>query len=189
MKTKTKNKNQDSLIYILLLSSFIILFNAIQTYNIDIYNITISSSYLLLPIIFYIQNIMFNKFSTINNIFSILVSMFLSLIFIYTMDFILEKTLIIEELPLEIIILMITSYINLLCFKTIRNRINEPYILILANYLLVNIIYHLVNIIFTIDNIVFKYYFKEYFLILFIQLLIIIIISAIDKETIIKKKS
>ena len=186
---KKKTKYNDSWIYIFLLSSFTILFDTLSNYNINIYNVTISSSYLLLPLIFYLQNIIFNKFSNKTNISSILISILSVFVFSIIMDFSLGKEIILKDLSLELVILMIASYINLLFFNYIKYETKEPYILILISYLLVNIIYHLIYVLFNINSIVFKYYFKEYILVIFIQFIIIIIISIIDKITIRKKKT
>lgn len=185
---KNNKKYDDSWIYIFLLSSFTILFHSLSTINLNIYNISIKSSYLLLPLVFYLQNIIFNKFSNKTNIKSIIISILSVLLFTVIIDFSIGKELLLKELSIELLILLIASFINLLIFNFIKYETKEPYILILLSYLLVNIIYHLIYTLLNINTIILKYYYKEYILIIIIQFIIIIIISIIDLITIRKKK-
>ena len=183
-----KEKYDDSLIYIILLSSFTILFSTLCHYKFNILNTTILSSFLLLPVIFYVQNIIFNKYSLKISILSIIISIISTIIFNIIMNFSIGKELLINVLSINTIILLITSFINLIMFSFIKYETKETYILVFISYLLIQIIYNLIYVIFNIDRIVLKDYYKEYLLVILIEFLIVVIISIIDKKTIRKQK-
>ena len=156
-----KEKYDDSPIYILLLSSFTILFNTLSYHKFNILNTYIVSSSLLLPVIFYIQNIIFNKYSLKKNILSIIISVISTIIFNIIMNFSVGKDISSNIFTINIMILFISSFINLVIFNFIKYETKETYILVLISYLLVQIIYHLIYVIFNLDRIVLKNYLKN----------------------------
>ena len=182
-----KNKYNDTWIYTLLLTSLTILYISINKYNYTYYEISFPYSYLLIPIMFYIINYLSNR-KIKDIIFALLISILLTYIYNIVLYFSLGGITPLKEITYLLIPIFFSEIINYFLFKYLNKHTREGYILILLNYLLSFIIFMIIKSIININSIVNTDYYINYLLIVLIELVLIIIMSAIDKIHIRKSK-
>ena len=173
---KNKKLEGDKLVYTLLLSSFLILFITLNKYSFNLNETSISYSYLIVPIILLITNLIHNKFKDIEILNMILLSIVLVFVYVTVIDFSLQIPIIYNELLRPILSITMSIIINFILFK-ILSKYRYLYGIIVINYLFGIITYDIIyNLIIININL------YEYLYILIIQLLITIIISIFDKK-------
>ena len=173
-----KNKiKEDRLVYLLLLSSFLILFITLEKYNFIIKETSITYSYLVVPILLLITNIIYKKLKLKELSKILILSLTVLLLFIIIINFSLGLTTNFEELIRPIISLIISIIINIFILLLTLNKYKSIYLIILLNYLFSIITYDIMYQLFLRTNIDYTYY----MILLPIELFIVIIISIIDK--------
>ena len=173
-----KNKiKEDRLVYLLLLSSFLILFITLEKYTFTIKETSITYSYLIVPILLLITNIIYKRLKLNELLKIIILSLIVLLVFITIINFSLGLTTNFNELIRPIISLIISIIINIIILTLTIKKYKSIYLLILLNYLFSIITYNIIYQLFLRTNIDYTYY----MILLPIELFIVIIISIIDK--------
>lgn len=171
---KNKEFYDDSWIYTLLLSSFTIFGIVLLKYKFNLLNQKVPYTVFVLPIIIYIENIIFKKHKN-KLLQSIIISGISPIIYEFIFSFIIRKQMIIYvEL---IVIYLIVSIINYLLNKYINKN---TYIISIIKSLLVIIIFYSLYIIVTINTFIMSNLLL-YLFIIGLDLLLIIFIYLIEK--------
>lgn len=171
---KNKEFYDDSWIYTLLLSSFTIFGIVLLKYKFNLLNQKVPYTVFVLPIIIYIENIIFKKHKN-KLLQSIIISGISPMIYEFIFSFIIRKQMVIYiEL---IVIYLIVSIINYLLNKYINKN---TYIISIIKSLLVIIIFYSLYIIVTINTFIMSNLLLYLFIIV-LDLLLIIFIYLIEK--------
>ena len=135
---KNKRLEGDKLVYTLLLSSFLILLVTLNKYSFSIQEVSISYSYLLVPIILLITNFIHNKFKYLEILNIILISIILVFIFITIIDFSLQIPITYNEILKPLISIVLSIIINLILFKVLCKYRNLFPIIIINYFININ---------------------------------------------------
>ncbi len=146
---KNKKLEGDKLVYTLLLSSFLILFITLNKYSFNLNETSISYSYLIVPIILLITNLIHNRFKDIEILNMILLSIVLVFVYVTIIDFSLQIPIIYNELLRPILSITMSIIINFILFKVLK-KYRYLFPIIVINYLFgiitYDIIYNLIII-------------------------------------------
>lgn len=176
-----KDLYNDSWIYIMLLSTLVILTESLKTYTFYI-GTNISYSVLLLPLIFLLANNITKKYGFMRTIVAIAVSTLAMVLYISVMYFAIGSPFNIGMISGQVLGYAISQLVNVFIYSFILNNTKSPWILILTNYVFSLIVFYLVYTVVQANVVISFHFWTGYFTTLAIQLVECIIITAIDEK-------
>ena len=124
-----RKKYNDSWMYILLLSSLLILIESAKTYTFTIFNQTIISVIFLIPFLYAITNYITKVYGFKKGLNAILISTISLFVFILLINFAIGKELIIQNILGGILGYVTSQLVNIMIYKFLLVNTNSPYIL------------------------------------------------------------
>lgn len=176
-----KDLYNDSWIYIMLLSTLVILTESLKTYTFYI-GTNISYSVLLLPLIYLLANNITKKYGFMRTIVAIAVSTLAMVLYISVMYFAIGSPFNIGMISGQVLGYAISQLVNVFIYSFILNNTKSPWILILTNYVFSLIVFYLVYTVVQANVVISYNFWTGYFVTLAIQLVECIIITAIDEK-------
>lgn len=181
--TKVINrKYNDSWIYIFLLSSLVILIESAKGYTLNIFNQNITSVIFLIPFVFAVTNYITKIYGFKKGINAIIISTLSLIAYILLMNFAIGKEFILNNLIGGLLGYIISQLVNILIYKFLLLNTDSPYLLILLNYIFAYIVFYMVYTLVKLNTIVAGEFWLPYFIVLFIQTIMSIVITIIDKR-------
>lgn len=184
-----KKKKEDSLyndcwLYILLLTTLVILLESLKNYSFKIAGVDLTYALFPLPLVYLLANFITKKYDYKKAIAAISISGVLFVCFVATISFALGERLILSTISGEFCAYVISQFINLTIYMFILNNTKSPYILIFLNYLFSLIVYYMFYTLIYLNMIILDTYWKGYFITLGIQTIICLILAYLDKKII-----
>lgn len=176
-----KDLYNDSWIYIMLLSTLVILTESLKTYTFYI-GTNISYSVLLLPLIYLLANNITKKYGFTRTIIAITVSTLAMILYISVMYFAIGSPFNIGMISGQVLGYAISQLVNLFIYSFIINNTKAPWLLILINYMFSLIVFYLVYTIVQADVVISYHFWTGYFITLGVQLVECVLITAIDEK-------
>lgn len=184
-----KRKNNDNLyddcwMYILLLTTLVILLEALKTYTFPIAGIRLTYAIFPLPLIYLLANYITKKYDYKKTIAAIAISAVLFVCFIATISFALGERLILSNISGEFCGYVISQFINLIIYNFLLNNTKSPYLLVFLNYMFSLVVYYMFYTLIYLNMIILDSYWKGYFITIGIQTIICLAIAYLDKRII-----
>lgn len=185
--TKVKRKKSDkyyddSWMYILLLTTLVILLESLKSYMFKISDVYLTYSIFLLPLVYFLANYITKKYDYKKTVVAISVSGVMSVGFVAVMAFALGKQLMLSSLSGQFCGYVISQFVNLIIYSFLLNNTNSPGILVFLTYLFSLIIYYMFYTLIYLNMIILDNFWAGYLLTLAIQFVICIPITIIDKK-------
>lgn len=173
----------DSWIFTLLLSTLLILIESVKVYTFSIpkLDVHISYSIILIPLIYLILNYMLKKYSFKQAISAMCLSAVAVLLFIFIMSFTLNQSLSFRVYSGELCAYLLSSILNLVIYNYLMNNTKLPWSLIFINYLCSCTVFHMFYTLIYLESVTTPLFWKEYFITISIELVIVLFLSIIDK--------
>lgn len=186
--TKTKRRKKEELyndcwLYILLLTTLVILLGSLKSYTFKIFGVSLTYSLLLLPLVYFLANYITKKYDYKKTIAAIAISGVMSVCFVAIMSFALGKNLMLSSLSGEFCAYVVSQFINLTIYQFLLNNTDSPGILIFLTYLFSLIVYYMFYTLIYLNMIILDNFWEGYLLTLAIQFFVCIPIAIIDKLT------
>ena len=181
-RKKDEKLYQDSWLYILLLTTLVILIESLKDYTFTIAGIDLSYSLIPLPIVYFLVDYIVKKFDYHQAIVAISVSGVIFVCFSAIVSFGLGERLILSSVSGEFCGYVISQFVNLTIYYYIINNTRESYTLVLLNYIFALIVYYFFYTIIHLDLVIYEGYWTEYFSTLTIQIIICIPMAAITRK-------
>ena len=184
MKKKRQKENyyNDCWIYILLLSTLVILLESLKNYTFQIDGVRLTYSLFLLPFVYFIVNYIAKKYDYKKAIASIAVSGVLFVSFSAIMSFALGERLILTSISGEFCGYVISQFVNLTIYMFLLNNTKSPVLLIFLNYMFSLIVYYMFYTLIYLKMMTLDSFWTGYFITLAIQFAICLPITIIDKR-------
>ena len=182
MKKKEDSIYNDCWMYILLLTTLVILLESLKTYTFQIAGVRLTYAIFLLPLIYLITNYITKKYDYKKTIAAIAISGVLFVCFVATISFSLGERLILSSISGEFCGYVVSQLVNLTIYMFLLNNTRSPYLLILMNYIFSLIVYYMFYTLIYLNMIILDTYWKGYFITLIIQIIICIPLAIIDKK-------
>jgi len=176
-----KDLYNDSWIYIMLLSTLVILTESLKTYTFN-FGTEISYSVLLLPLIYLLANNITKKYGFMRTIIAIAVSTLAMILYISVMYFAIGSPFNIGMISGQVLGYAISQLVNLFIYSFILNNTKAHWLLILINYMFSLIVFYLVYTIVQANVVISFHFWTGYFTTLGVQLVECILITAIDEK-------
>lgn len=181
-KTYHKTRYNDSWMYILLLSTLVILVESLKTYYFTLFDVNITYSIFLLPVIYGVTNYITTKYGFRRTLLGIGISLVSVLAFILLMNFAIGKELDIASLSGGLVGYTISQLVNTLIYKFLTVNTDRPYLLILLNYIFAYIVFYMLYTVVHMNLIVAETFWIGYFTSIAIQSLMSIVIALFIKK-------
>lgn len=182
-----KKKKKDEIIYndcwmyILLLTTLVILIESLKSYNFKIFGVYLTYSVFLLPLVYFLANYITKKYDYKKTIAAISISGVISVCFPVVMAFAMGKTITLSSLSGEFCAYIVSQFVNLTIYIFLLNNTKSPRIMIFLNYMFALIVYYMFYTLIYLNLIVLDNFWEGYLLTLVIQFIICIPIALIDK--------
>ena len=179
-RKKDEELYQDAWLYVLLLTTLVILIESLKDYTFNIHGISLTYSLIPLPIVYFIVDYIVKKFDYKQAIVAISVSGVIFVCFSAIVSFGLGERLILSSVSGEFCGYVISQFVNLTIYYYIINSTRGSYTLVFLNYIFALIVYYFFYTIIHLDSITADGYWTTYFLTLIIQAIICIPLTIID---------
>lgn len=171
----------DFLVYILLLTTLLILTHSIKNYYFTVGYIELTYSLFLLPFIYFIINLITKKYGYQGAIKSISISGVSLVLFVVLVGLFAGSGFSFNNIYGEFCAYVVSCFINLTIYYFLLLNTKMPGLLVFLNYIFVLITYYFVYMLFSINAISFEYFWISYFSTLVIQVFICGLLTFIDK--------
>ena len=179
---KKNKKENDVWIYALLLTTLSILVESLKTYTFKVAGVELTYSLFLLPLLYFLINIIAKKYDYKRSVASIAISGVVFVSFSFIIAYLIDGNYILRSLSGEFCAYVLSAFVNLTIYMFLLNNTESPRILIIINYLFSLIVYYMVYTLLCLNMVMFDNYWLGYFVTLGIQLVISIVLSIIDKK-------
>lgn len=177
-----KKLYDDSWMYILLLTTLIILTESIKGYTFNLLDCNISYSIILLPLIFIISNFITKKYGHKKTIFAVSISTLCLLGYLLIMCFAIGKEFLITEIIGDLIAYFGSQALNLILCSFLMYNTKPNIVLIFSTYLLSIIIFYMSYTLIYLNVISLDDYWKIYLIAMTINGITSIPLAIIDKN-------
>ena len=180
-KEELQDMYNDSWIYIMLLSTLVILTESLKNYTF-VFTTKITYSVFLIPIILLITNFITKKYGFKRSFLGIIVSTLSLVAFVAVMYFAIGINFTFSAVSGQVVGYLICQLVNLFIYCFLLNNTSSPYILLLINYLFALIAFYLAYTVMQADLVIGKDFWSGYFITLVIQLAELTVITSFDKS-------
>ena len=170
----------DSWLYSLILTTMTIFLEALKKYTFTIFNVNLTYAIFLLPGIYLIANYITKKYGYKKCVVSIVMSALALVLFYTLMSFLLNRSLVLENISGEFCGYVISQFVNLTIYSFLLNNAKTNYFLILVNYVFSIIINYMFYTLIYLNQVVLNNFWGGYFITLIIQIFVCCIMTAID---------
>ena len=174
--------NDDSWMFILILTTLAILMESLKTYTFKIMGVSLTYSLFLLPFTYLIVNYIAKKYDYKKAIAAISISGVMFVCFSAIMSFAVGERLILSNVSGEFCGYVVSHFISLTIYMFLLNNTNSPVILIFLNYMFALIVYYMFYTLIHLNMIVLDDFWKGYFITLLLQFVLCIPIAIYDKQ-------
>ena len=133
-KTDVEIYYEDCYIYILLLTTLIILLESLKTYTFKIFGVNLSLSIFLLPVAYFLSTYILKKYDYKKAITSIAVSGIALVGYVAVMSFALQEELFLTNISGEFCAYVLSQFICITLYSFLMNNTKSPAILIFLTY-------------------------------------------------------
>lgn len=182
MTKKVKKLYDDSWMYILLLTTLVILLYSLSSYQLEISGIKLSYSVFGLPFAFFITNYITKKYNYAKAITAIAASGVSMVLFILIMNFALGKVTILSNVSGHFCAYVISQFVNLMIYYFLLQNTTPKLPLVFLSYVFAAIVFYMFYTLIYLDMMVVDSYWKGYFISLAIQSVVSLCLAIIDTK-------
>lgn len=179
---KKNKKENDVWIYVLLLTTLLILTESLKTYTFRVMGVDLTFSLFLLPIAYFLIDLIAKKYDYKRAIAAIAVSAVIFTSFSFIMAYFIESNYILRSISGEFCAYVVSSFVNLTIYMFLLNNTETPQILVIFNYIFSLVVYYMFYTLIYLNMIIFDTYWMGYFITLSIQVFICIGLSIVDRK-------
>lgn len=182
IKKQKEEIYNDSWIYILLLTTLVILLESLKSFTLNLGGASVTYAIFLLPLIYLITNYILKKYDYKKAVAAICLSATALVVFVCIMSFALRERFLISSVSGEFCGYVASQFINLTIYNFLLNNTKLHVVLIYLNYIFSLIIFYMFYTIIYLNMVILENFWLGYFATLSVQIFICIPIAAIDKK-------
>lgn len=176
------NEYDDSWIYILLLSTVVILAESLKNYQFSFENVTLTYSLILLPFIYFITNYITKKYGYKKSIVGISMSGLALVAFALVMNFATGRATNMFDLSGGFCGYVISQFVNLTIYDFLLNNTESPFILVFLTYIFALVVNYLFYTLIRMNMLALDNYWISYFSTLIIQGILCLLLTFFDGQ-------
>lgn len=170
-------------VYILLLSTIVILAHSLKDYTFSFDNITLTYSIFILPVIYFVTNYITKKYGYAKSVIGIAMSGLLLVLFSIIMSFVIGKSFNFYDISGEFCGYVVSQFVNLTIYQFLLVNTTGSFILIYLTYMFAFVVFYLFYTLLYMNLLVFDNYWTSYFSTLLLQGIICLLLTFFDVNT------
>ena len=170
-------------VYILLLSTIVILAHSLKDYTFSFDNITLTYSIFILTVIYFVTNYITKKYGYAKSVVSIAMSGLLLVLFSIIMSFVIGKSFNFYDISGEFCGYVVSQFVNLTIYQFLLVNTTGSFILIYLTYMFAFVVFYLFYTLLYMNLLVFDNYWTSYFSTLLLQGIICLLLTFFDVNT------
>lgn len=175
-----KLQYSDGWIYILVLSTLVILMESLKTYMFKINGISLTYSVFLLPLAYFIVNYIIKKFGHKEGVKAVIISTVVLVLYVFLMTMAVNKVFSFSDILGEGAGYLISQIINIMIYYFLLNNTKAPFILIFLTYMFGLVVNYMVYMTLSLNMIMTNSFWVGYFTALGIQGVICLLLALLD---------
>ena len=179
---KKNKKETDLWVYVLLLTTLVILTESLKTYTFRIFGVDLTYSLILLPLAYLLIGIIAKKFDYKKAIASIAVSGVVFVSFTFILAYFVDTNFILRSISGEFCSYVLSAFTFLTIYVFLLNNTESPQMLVAVTYLFSMIVYYMFYTLIYMNMVVADTYWAGYILTLIIQFPMCIVLSILDNK-------
>ena len=156
-------------VYVLLLSTVVILAQSLKNYTFSFDNVTLTYSIFILPIIYFVTNYITKKYGYSKSVIGISVSGVAMVVFSFIMSFVIGKDFSFYDICGGFCAYVVSQLVNLTIYQYLLVNTSGSFLLIYLTYLFAFVVHYLFYTLIYMDLLVFDNYWISYFSTLILQ--------------------
>ena len=181
-RKKDEKLYQDAWLYVLLLTTLVILIESLKSYTFNLFGLDLSYSLIPLPIVYFIVDYIAKTFDYRQAIVAISVSGVIFVCFSAMVSFAFGERLILSSVSGEFCGYVISQFVNLTIYLYIINSTRGSFLLVFLNYIFALIVYYWFYTIIHLDMVMYDDYWFSYFLTLGLQAFICLPLTSVERQ-------
>lgn len=181
-KKKKEIEKNDSFLFSMLLATISVLAVALKDYNFSLGDFEISFAVFVIPIVFFMSNIITKKFGFKISLQSILISSLILVAFVLLIKDLVNQKIMAVEIFGNFISYFVSLIINLSIYYYILIHFKENVFLVYFNYIFSFIIYHMIYLLFLHHMVVTDQFWNHYFISVALQAILSILFVVLDHK-------
>jgi len=182
MKKREKTVNSESWIYMLLLTTLLILIKSVNVFTFRVLDFKLSYSLFLLPISYFLVDYIAKKYDYKKAIAAIAVAGVIFVCFTVIVSYLISNKVILNTVTGEFFSFVVSQLVNLTIYMFLLNNTKSPFILVLFNYIFCIMVYYLIYTLIYLNVLSFDNYWTNFFMTIGIQTGICILLTIADKK-------
>lgn len=170
-------------VYILLLSTIVILAHSLKDYTFSFDNITLTYSLFVLPVVYFVTNYITKKYGYAKSVVGIAISGLLLVLFSIIMSFVIGKSFNFYDISGEFCGYVVSQFVNLTIYQFLLVNTTGSFILIYLTYMFAFVVFYLFYTLLYMNLLVFDNYWTSYFSTLLLQGIICLLLTFFDVNT------
>ena len=175
-----KVENESWWVYVLLLSTIVILAQSLKDYTFSFDNITLTYSIFVLPIVYFVTNYITKKYGYTKSIVGISVSGVSLVLFSLIMSFVIGTKFSFYDICGGFCGYVVSQFVNLTIYQFLLVNTNNSFVLIYLTYLFAFVVNYLFYTFIYMNLLVFDNYWISYFTTLIIQGILCFLLTFFD---------
>lgn len=181
-KKEMKMQYSDSWIYILILSTLVILAESLKTYMFKINNISLTFSIFLLPFAYFITNYVIKKFGHKEALKAVIISTLTLVVYVFIMSIAVNRDFSFSKILGGGLGYLISQIINITIYYFLINNTNTPFLLIFLTYLFALVVNYMVYMVLSLNMLIGDNFWISYFSALLLQSIICLLLTFFDTQ-------
>ena len=167
-------------VYVLLLSTIVILAHSLKDYTFSFDNVTLTYSIFILPIVYFVTNYITKKYGYAKSVIGIAISGVLLVLFALVMSFVIGRSFNFFDIIGEFCGYVISQFVNLTIYQFLLVNTTGSFILIFLTYMFAFVVYYLFYTLLYMNLLVFDNYWVSYFSTLIFQGIVCLLLTFSD---------
>ncbi len=167
-------------VYVLLLSTIVILAQSLKEYTFSFDNISLTYSIFILPIIYFVTNYITKKYGYTKSVVGISVSGIVLVLFSFIMSFVIGQDFNFYDICGGFCGYVVSQFVNLTIYQFLLVNTNNSFILLYLTYLFAFVVFYLFYTLIYMNLLVFDNYWVSYFATLILQGVLCFLLTFFD---------
>ena len=167
-------------VYVLLLSTIVILAHSLKDYTFSFDNITLTYSLFVLPVVYFVTNYITKKYGYAKSVVGIAISGLLLVLFALVMSFVIGRNFSFYDISGEFCGYVVSQFVNLTIYQFLLVNTTGSFILTFLTYMFAFVVYYLFYTLLYMNLLVFDNYWVSYFSTLILQGMLCLLLTFFD---------
>jgi uncharacterized PurR-regulated membrane protein YhhQ (DUF165 family) len=179
---KKKRDYTDNWIFIMLLTTLVILGESLKTYTFNAGSINLTYTIFLVPFMFFIVNYIIKKYGFKEAVMAVIISFVCLLVFVLIMSAVVHRSFNFSDFAGEMIGYLFSQLVNIAVNYFLMYKTKRPFVLVYLTYIFGLVVFYMMYIILSLNSLLVDNFWVSYFATLLIQAAMCLLLTYFDSQ-------